>query len=92
VVMTTFFSEQSDTSAVSDLRGWSEQPLIAAAKTGRRAPFGELCERHGKRISYVTRRIIRNREDAEDAAQECIVNAFVHLKDFEGRSQFAISG
>ena len=89
MVMTTFFSAQRDTSAVSDLRGWSEQQLIAAAKTGRRAPFGELCERHRKRISYVTRRIIRNREDAEDAAQECFLNAFVHLKDFEGRSQFA---
>ena len=36
----------------------------------------------------MTRRIIRNREDAEDAAQECLLNAFVHLKDFAGRSQF----
>jgi RNA polymerase sigma-70 factor (ECF subfamily) len=42
-----------------------------------------------KQVSYVTRRIIRNREDAEDAAQECFLNAFVHLKDFDGRSQFA---
>jgi RNA polymerase sigma-70 factor (ECF subfamily) len=42
-----------------------------------------------KRVSCVTRRIIRNREDAEDAAQECFLNAFVHLKDFDGRSQFA---
>jgi RNA polymerase sigma-70 factor (ECF subfamily) len=32
---------------------------------------------------------MRNREDAEDATQECFLNAFVHLKDFEGRSQFA---
>src|SRR5580692_7588859 len=87
--MTTFFSVQSDTSAVSDLRAWSEERLIAAAKSGRRAPFGELCERHMKQISYVTRRITRNREDAEDAAQGCFLNAFVHLKDFDGRSQFA---
>jgi RNA polymerase sigma-70 factor (ECF subfamily) len=84
-----FFSLQSDAAAVSDLRAWSEGQLIAAAKTGRRAPFGELCERHIKRISYVTRRIIRNREDAEDAAQECFLSAFVHLKDFNGRSQFS---
>ena len=87
--MTTFFTVQSDTSEVSDLRRWSEHQLIAAAKTGRRAPFGELCERHLKRVSCVTRRIIRNREDAEDAVQECFLNAFVHLKHFEGRSQFA---
>jgi RNA polymerase sigma-70 factor, ECF subfamily len=89
VVMSTFFSQQSDTSTVSDLRAWSEEQLIAAAKSGRRAPFGELCERHMKQVSYVTRRITRNREDAEDAAQECFLNAFVHLKDFDGRSQFA---
>jgi RNA polymerase sigma-70 factor, ECF subfamily len=87
--MSTFFSAQSDAAAVSDLRAWSEKQLIAAAKTGRRAPFGELCERHMKQVSCVTRRIIRNREDAEDAAQECFLNAFVRLKDFDGRSQFA---
>lgn len=88
-MMSTFFSAQSDAAAVSDLRAWSENQLIAAAKSGRRAPFGELCERHMKQVSCVTRRIIRNREDAEDAAQECFLNAFVHLKDFDGRSQFA---
>ena len=88
-MMTTFFSVQSDAAAVSDLRAWSEKQLIAAAKTGRQAPFGELCERHMKQVSYVTRRITRNREDAEDAAQEGFLNAFVHLKDFNGRSQFA---
>jgi RNA polymerase sigma-70 factor (ECF subfamily) len=42
-----------------------------------------------KRVSCVTRRIIRNREDAEDALQDCLLNAFVHLKGFDGRSQFA---
>src|SRR3984957_10206449 len=87
--MSRFFSPQSDTSAVSDLRAWSDEQLIAAAKSGRRAPFGELCERHMKQVSCVTRRIMRNREDAEDAAQECFLNAFVHLQDFDGRSQFA---
>ena len=89
ISISTFCSAQSDAAAVSDLRAWSEKQLIAAAKSGRRAPFGELCERHMKRISCVTRRITRNREDAEDAAQECFLNAFVHLKDFDGRSQFA---
>src|SRR4029077_12910316 len=87
--MSTFFSAQSDAAAVSDLRAWSEEHLIAAAKTGRRAPFGELCERHMKQVSYVTRRIIRNREDAEDAAQECFLSTFVNLKDFDRRSQLS---
>jgi RNA polymerase sigma factor (sigma-70 family) len=88
-VTSTFFSAQSDAATVSDLRTWSEKQLIAAAKSGRRAPFGELFERHMKQVFCVTRRIIRNREDAEDAAQDCFLNAFVHLKDFDGRSRFA---
>jgi RNA polymerase sigma factor (sigma-70 family) len=88
-VISTFCSAQSDAAAVSDLRAWREKQLIADAKSGRRAPFGELCERHMKQVSYVTRRITQNREDAEDAAQECFLSAFVHLKDFDGRSQFA---
>jgi len=88
-VISTFFSEQSDASVVNDLRAWSEKQLIAAAKSGRRAPFGELCERHVKKVFHVIHRIMRNREDAEDAMQDCLLNAFVHLKDFDGRSQFA---
>src|SRR4029077_6180616 len=87
--MTPFFSAQGDTAESSDLRAWSEKQLIAAAKAGIRATFGELCERHAKKVFRVIHRIVRNREDAEDAAQECFLSAFVHLKDFDGRSQFA---
>jgi RNA polymerase sigma-70 factor, ECF subfamily len=88
VVMTTFFSVQSDTSAVGDLQAWSEEQLIAAAKAGRRAPFGELCERHVKKVFRVIHRIMRNREDAEDAVQDCFLSAFAHVKDFDERSRF----
>jgi len=88
-VTSTFFSAQSDAPAVSDLRAWSEMQLIAAARGGERAPFGELCERHMKQVFGVTRRIMPNREDAEDAVQDCFLSAFVHLKDFHGRSRFA---
>jgi len=59
MVMTTFSSAQSEPSTVSDLRAWSEEQLIAAAKTGRRAPFGELCERHVKKVFRVIHRIMR---------------------------------
>jgi len=89
VEMTTFFSVVGVSLEIRNLRAWSEEQLVAAAKTGRRAPFGELCERHVKKIFRVIHRIMRNREDAEDAVQECFLNAFVHLKDFDGRSQFA---
>src|ERR1700723_702140 len=86
--MTTFFSVQSDTSAVGDLRAWSQEQLIVAAKTGRPGPFGELCERQVKKVFGVIHRIMRNRQDAEDAVQNCLLNAYAHLRDFDGRSQF----
>jgi RNA polymerase sigma-70 factor (ECF subfamily) len=87
--MSTFFPTQSAAAAAGDLQAWSEEQLVAAAKTGRRAPFGKLCERHVKKVFRVIHRIMRNREDAEDALQDCLLNAFVHVEDFDGRSQFA---
>jgi RNA polymerase sigma factor (sigma-70 family) len=66
----------------------SEQQLITAAKCGDKPAFGELCERHTKQIFRVAVRITRNREDAEDAMQDSFLNAYVHLKNFDGRSKF----
>jgi len=86
-VMSTFFSAQTDAAAVSDLRAWSEDQLIAAAKSGEELLRGALRTRYEK-VSCVTRRIMRKREDAEDAAQECFLNAFVHLRILDGRSSF----
>jgi len=87
--MSTCFSAQSAAAADSDLPARSQKQLIAAAKSGRRAPLGKLCERHRKPVSWGTRRIMRKPEDAGDAAQECFLNAFFERKDFDGRSQFA---
>jgi hypothetical protein len=56
-VTSTLFSTRSDAAAASDFRALSEKQLIAAAKRGERASFGELCERHLKQVFWVTRRI-----------------------------------
>ena len=67
----------------------SEVRLLSAARRGNQEAFGELCNRHAKKIFHVTLRITRNHEDAEDALQECFLNALVHLRDFDGRSLFS---
>src|SRR5208337_3577278 len=67
----------------------SDETLVAAAQDGDASAFDELCKRHTQRIFRMTHRIMRNREDAEDAVQECFLNAFVHLKSFDGRSRFS---
>jgi RNA polymerase sigma factor (sigma-70 family) len=63
--------------------------LLLAAKNGDQAAFGELFERHAKKIFHSTLRITRNREDAEDALQDCFLSGLLHLNDFDGRSQLS---
>jgi len=71
-----------------DIRVMSDENLVAVAKNGRRLAFDELHNRHGRKMFRVAHRIARNREDAEDAVQECFLNAFVHLESFDRRSKF----
>jgi RNA polymerase sigma factor (sigma-70 family) len=66
-----------------------EAELVSAAKRGHEGAFGELWECHAKKIFHTTLRITRNREDAEDAVQDSFLRAFVHLRNFDGRSSFA---
>jgi RNA polymerase sigma factor (sigma-70 family) len=80
---------ERDASAGRDFQEWSEGELIAAAKDGHGAAFGILCERHEEMILRIAFRITRNREDAEDAVQDSFMSAFIHLRNFDGRSRFA---
>jgi RNA polymerase sigma-70 factor (ECF subfamily) len=66
-----------------------EELLVAAAKSGDRHAFGQLTERHTKKLLRTAHRITKNREDAEDAVQESFTRAFVHLASFDGRSRFS---
>ena len=63
--------------------------LVAEAKTGCSNAFGELYERHRLRICRTAFRILRNQEDAEDAAQRTFQRAFVSLGRFREDSTFS---
>jgi RNA polymerase sigma factor (sigma-70 family) len=89
LMMSALSSADNNGIVTGNLEVWSEENLVAAAKSGQRAAFGELCERNAKKIFRVARRITRNREDAEDAVQNSFLNAFVHLTDFDRRSRFS---
>ena len=71
------------------LRECEGDGIVEAAKRGESAAFDELWQAHSKRIFRTTYRITKNREDAEDALQDCFFNAFVHLHSFDGRSSFS---
>jgi RNA polymerase sigma-70 factor (ECF subfamily) len=66
-----------------------EELLVSAAKSGDTVAFVELSKRHSKMVLRRVYRIVKNWEDAEDALQESLMRAFLHLKDFEERSSFS---
>jgi RNA polymerase sigma-70 factor, ECF subfamily len=66
-----------------------ERLLVAQAKSGRSNAFGELYERHHLRIYRTAFRILRNRQDAEDAAQRSFQRAFTNLHKFREDSAFS---
>lgn len=61
---------------------------MTRAKTGDRRAFSELVRRHQSPVFRVCYRVLGNREDAKDAAQEAFVRAYRKLDGFEGRSSF----
>ena len=74
---------------VGESQSAKEKRLVAAAKRGCSAAFGELCQPYAKKLLPAIQRITRNREDAEDALQDSFLQAFVHIKDFDNRSKFS---
>ena len=66
----------------------SENVLISAAQAGQKWAFVELCNRHSRRILLTLLRITRNREDAEDALQDSILNAVVNIGGLQRASSF----
>jgi RNA polymerase sigma-70 factor (ECF subfamily) len=66
-----------------------EESLLSGLRSGDASAFETLVRTHGGRLLGVTRRLLRNEEDARDAVQEAFLNAFRSLSAFEGGCQLA---
>ncbi len=66
-----------------------DERLVLAAQSGEDVAFSELRRRHADRILRSTYRIMKNWEDSEDVLQESFLKAYIHLREFEGRSSFS---
>jgi RNA polymerase sigma-70 factor (ECF subfamily) len=66
-----------------------ETTLLASARAGDSTAFECLVMPHWDALLRVTQRILRNREDAEDAVQTAFLHAFRNLNGFHGHSQFS---
>jgi RNA polymerase sigma-70 factor (ECF subfamily) len=78
-------SEQS----VTEEHDNGDESLVSRAMGGDLAAFDDLCKLHSPRLRRMIYQITRNREDAEDALQDSLMRAFVHLTSFDGRAQFS---
>ncbi len=66
-----------------------ESALIQRAQRGEAAAFGELVTRYQATVFNVCFRLLGERGEAEDAAQEAFVRAYQRLATFDGRRAFA---
>lgn len=66
----------------------SERDLIINARHGDRAAFGELVLRHQTAVFNVCYRILHERGEAEDMAQETFIRAHARLNNFDVERPF----
>ena len=66
--------------------GLSEQGLLAAARRGDEAAFGNLVEPYRRELHTHCYRMLGSVPDAEDTLQEALLGAWRGLSRFEGRS------
>ena len=74
------------------LDGWSVLPdevVVTRILEGHVALFEVLMRRHNERLYRAARAILRDEAEAEDVMQQAYVNAYAHLRQFDGRASFA---
>jgi RNA polymerase sigma-70 factor (ECF subfamily) len=67
----------------------SDPILVRRAKDGDQLALAALCERHAPRVERIALHILRDPEDARDAAQESLVKLVQRIGQFRGQSQFS---
>ncbi len=66
----------------------TDRALVQRTLGGERAAFGELVLRHQTSVFNLAYRMLGNRQDAEDVAQETFLAAYRHLKNYDMRRSF----
>jgi RNA polymerase sigma-70 factor (ECF subfamily) len=77
-------SEASKTAMQRD-----EPELIARILGGEKELFHELIQPYERMVFMTCFSIVKNETDAEDCAQDAMVNAYRHLSKFRGDSRFS---
>ena len=69
--------------------GVEDAQLVARSLTQDHEAFGQLIDRHASKIVNLAYRMVGNRAEAEDLAQEAFLTAFKALPTFRADSKFS---
>ena len=67
----------------------SDPILVRRAKDGDPRALEALCERHAPTVERLARHLLRDPEDARDAAQEALAKLCVRIRQFRGEARFS---
>ena len=74
---------------LSQWNALTDEQVIAHVLAGQTALFEVIMRRHNERLYRVARAIVRDDSEAEDVMQQAYVNAYAHLRQFNGQATFA---
>jgi RNA polymerase sigma-70 factor, ECF subfamily len=69
--------------------GLSDEQIVALVLQGQTALYEVLMRRYNERIYRAARAIVKEDREAEDVMQQAYVNAYAHLRQFDGRAKFS---
>ena len=67
----------------------SDEVLISQALAGRQTAYSMLVRRHEQLAFTLALRMVKNREEAHEVAQDSFLRAFRYLPEFRGDSKFS---
>ena len=67
----------------------SDIELIEQTLAGNQAAYADLVKRHQRFVFTLALRFAKNREDAEEIAQDCFIKAYRSLSAFQRQSKFS---
>jgi RNA polymerase sigma factor (sigma-70 family) len=67
----------------------TDEQIIAQAIAGRQSAYGMLVRKYERYVYTLALRFVKNREDADEIAQDSFLKAFRYLSDFRGECKFS---
>jgi RNA polymerase sigma factor (sigma-70 family) len=67
----------------------SDIELIEQTLAGNQSAYADLVRRHQRFVFTLALRFAKNREDAEEIAQDCFIKAYRSLQGYQAQSKFS---